>query len=274
VVEATPMVADADEKQKRGMFQNQNHNEMRFNNAAEMRVHNTAEVRGNANWSGGALAEPIAFFQTANVEVQGFSAVYRVPATVSVPSDEQPHRCTISIMEMPAEQSYVSTPKLNPGAFVRAKVKNPNPAPLLPGQLNVFMGNDFVGSSRLALIGPEGVFDLFLGKDDTIKVQRKDKTRRDETSGIFTKSKVVKMGYTIELENFQSSDVTVSLKDQIPVSQNEKIKVSYKSNIKPAEENKETGELTWNIPVPAKKKVVVDVDFQMEFPPDVTVGGL
>lgn len=213
-------------------------------------------------------------FQTADVVTQGFSAVHKVPAAVTVPSDGQPHRCTISIMDLPAEQSYVSTPKLNPGAFVKAKVKNAGAAPLLPGQLNVFMGNDFVGASRLSLIGPEGVFDLFLGKDDTIKVQRKDKTRKEETGGVFTKSKIVKTGYTVELENFQAKEVVVALKDQIPVSQNEKIKVSYKSSVKPAEENKETGELTWNIAVPAKGKVVVDVDFQAEFPPEVVVDGI
>ncbi|MDR1191491.1 MAG: mucoidy inhibitor MuiA family protein [Verrucomicrobiales bacterium] len=246
------------------------------------------EIRGNSfsagsggvvNYSGAISAgslmvENQALFQTADVVTQGFSAVYKVPTTVSVPSDGQPHRCTISIMELAAEQSYASTPKLNPGAFVKAKVKNANAAPLLPGQLNVFMGNDFVGSARLALIGPEGVFDLFLGKDDTIKAQRQDKTRKEETSGVFTKSKIVKMGYTIELENFQSKDVTVSLKDQIPVSQNEKIKVTYKSNMKVSEENKETGELTWDLAIPAKKKVTVDVDFQVECPPDITVSGL
>ena len=238
------------------------------------------EMRGNALAEADAVlldeSEVITSAQTltANVETRGFSAVYKVPAAVSVPSDGQPHRCTISIQEMSAEQSYASTPKLNPGAFVKAKVKNANAAPLLPGQLNIFMENDFVGSSQLALIGPEGVFDLFLGKDDSIKVQRKDKTRKEETSGVFSKAKVVKMGYTIELENFQNKDVTISLKDQIPVSQNEKIKVSYKSNVKVSEENKETGELTWKIDVPARKKITVDVDFQVECPPDVTVGGI
>jgi uncharacterized protein (TIGR02231 family) len=250
-------------------------------NTNELRTSNSADFSGIPRHAGIPATGDIPAFgrqfrnqQTADVVTQGFSAAYKVPATISVPSDGQPHRCTISLMELAAAQSYASTPKLNPGAFVKAKVKNANAAPLLPGQLNVFMGNDFVGSARLALIGPEGVFDLFLGKDDTIKAQRKDKTRKDETSGVFSKTKVVKMGYTIELENFQSKDVTVSLKDQIPVSQNEKIKVTYQSTVKVSEENKETGELTWNLAIPAKKKVTVDVDFQVECPPDITVSGL
>jgi uncharacterized protein (TIGR02231 family) len=237
------------------------------------------ETRSNSFAAGSAVglaadASSSVQMLTANIETRGFSAVYKVPATVSVPSDGQPHRCTISIQQMSAEQSYASTPKLNPGAFVKAKVKNANAAPLLPGQLNIFMENDFVGSSQLALVGPEGVFDLFLGKDDSIKVQRKDKTRKEETGGIFTKSKTIKMGYTIDLENFQNKDVVVTLKDQIPVSQNDKIKVSYKSNAKVSEENKETGELTWQVTIPARKKITIDVDFQVECPPEINVSGI
>jgi uncharacterized protein (TIGR02231 family) len=264
-----PVIADAPLEAAKQNRKDEN----RFNNTAAVGEYLGGGSADSASQSRlyGSLSGKLA---TASVETQGFSAAYKVPATVSVPSDGQPHRCTISVMELAAAQSYASTPKLNPGAFVKAKVKNANAAPLLPGQLNVFMGNDFVGSSRLSLVGPEGVFDLFLGKDDTLKVQRKDKTRREETSGVFSKSKVVKMGYTIELENFQNQDVTVSVKDQIPVSQNEKIKVSYKASAKVAEENKETGELTWTLTVPAKKKVALDVDFQVECPPDVTVSGI
>jgi uncharacterized protein (TIGR02231 family) len=238
----------------------------------EDRSNNFAGMKENRVLGLSSLAS--AQILTANVEARGFSAVYKVPATVSVPSDGQPHRCTISIQQMAAEQSYASTPKLNPGAFVKARVRNANVAPLLPGQLNVFMENDFVGSSQLPLVGPEGVFDLFLGKDDSIKVQRKGKTRREEISGVFSKSKVIKLGYAIELENFQDKDVVVALKDQVPVSQNDKIKVSYRSNIKVGEENKESGELTWQVAIPARKKVVVDVDFQVECPPEINVGGI
>jgi uncharacterized protein (TIGR02231 family) len=240
----------------------------------EMRTQNAIGVGADFNVNTVQLKPAKSLVSTADIDVQGFSAAYKIPGTVSVPNDGQPHRCTISLMELAAEQNYASTPKLNPGAFVKAKVKNANAAPLLPGQLNVFMGNDFVGSARLALIGPEGVFDLFLGKDDSIKVQRKDKTRKEETSGVFSKSKVIRMGYTIELENFQDKDVVVTLKDQIPVSQNEKIKVSYKSNLKVGEENKENGELTWQVTIPARKKITVDVDFQVECPPDLAVSGV
>jgi uncharacterized protein (TIGR02231 family) len=248
--------------------------------ALQQRMVNKAEVRGNyaedakeTEESGDEAPQSVQTL-TANVETRGFTAVYKVPAKVSVPSDGQPHRCTISIQEMSAEQSYTSIPKYNSGAFVKAKVKNANAAPLLPGQLNIFMENDFIGSTQQTMVGPEGAFDLFLGKDDSIKVQRKDKTRKEESSGVFSKSKVIKMGYTIELENFQNNDVVVTVKDQIPVSQNEKIKVTFKASVQPSEQNNETGELTWKVTIPAKKKITVDVDFQVECPPNLNLMGV
>lgn len=212
---------------------------------------------------------------TANIEQRGFSAVYTIPGTTSIPSDGQPHRSTISRNEMSAKTEYTATPKLMPGAFVKAKIQNTNPAPLLPGPLNVFMGNDFVGSSRLSLVGPEGVFDVFLGKDDGIKVQRKDKVRKEETGGIVQKTRRIKLGYTIELENMKRTAQTITIKDQIPVASDARITVrSTGISPKPAKEVKETGELQWEISLKPKEKKLLEVDFEIEVPLDLPLTGI
>jgi uncharacterized protein (TIGR02231 family) len=212
---------------------------------------------------------------TADVEQRGFSAVYVIPGTTTVPSDGEPHRSTISRQEMTAHTQYTATPKLMPGAFVKAKVQNANPAPLLPGPLNVFMGNDFIGSSRLSLVGPDGVFDVFLGKDDGIKVQRKEKLRREDTTGLVQKTRRIRSGYTIEMENMKRSEVTITVKDQIPVSSDAKVTVRLTGVApKPTQETKETGELQWEIKLKPKEKKTIDVDFDIEASPDLSLIGI
>lgn len=211
----------------------------------------------------------------STIETRGFSAVFKVPGTTTVPSDGEPHRCTISRQEMGSVREYTATPKLMPGAFVKAKVKNANPAPLLPGALNVFMENDFIGSSALTLVGPEGIFDIFLGKDDGIKVQRKDKVRKEETSGLVNKTRLVKIGYTIEVENLKKTDESITIKDQIPVAQQAQIKVRATSlNPKPSKENKENGEITWELKLKAREKRVLEVEFEVEAPLDTPISGI
>jgi len=211
----------------------------------------------------------------SNVETRGFSAVYKVPGVVSVPSDNQAHRCTISIQDMSAKLSYVSTPKLASGAYVKAEVKNASEAPLLPGQLNVFMQNDFIGQSQLNLVGPEGVFSLYLGKDDGIKVTRKDKVRKNETSGILSKAQIVRLGFKIEVENFKKTEQSISIKDQLPLSQNEQIKVRLADcSIKPDKENKDNGELIWNLKIPSRQKKTIEVEYEIESPLGTMVGGI
>jgi uncharacterized protein (TIGR02231 family) len=211
----------------------------------------------------------------STIETRGFSAVFKVPGTTTVPSDGEPHRCTISRQEMDSVREYTATPKLMPGAFVKAKVKNANPAPLLPGALNVFMENDFIGASALSLVGPEGIFDIFLGKDDGIKVQRKDKVRKEETSGFVNKTRILKVGYTIEVENLKKTTETLTIKDQIPVAQDAQIKVRLSSlNPKPTKENKENGEITWELTLKSKEKKTIEVEFEVEAPIDLPLGGI
>lgn len=233
-------------------------------------------MKDMAGGRGEFAAEPQAVqLMESTIETRGFSAVYRVPGTTTVPSDGEPHRCTISRQEMTAQLEYTATPKLMPGAYVKAKVKNANPAPLLPGQLNVFMGNDFIGSSGLDLVGPEGVFELFLGKDDGIKVQRKDKVRKEETGGMIHKTRVVRLGATIEVENMKSTPATLTLKDQLPVARQGEIKVRATGlTPKPTKENKETGELQWEIPLKAKEKRTIEIDFEIEAPADLPLQGV
>jgi uncharacterized protein (TIGR02231 family) len=237
-----------------------------------------SELRRNfaGNEAAGVSADD-ASVQTlaATVEQRGFSAVYKVPGNTTVPSDGEPHRTTISRQEMTAKAEFTATPKLMPGAFVKAKVQNANAAPLLPGPLNVFMGNDFIGSSQLSLVGPEGAFDVFLGKDDGIKVQRKDKVRKEETSGLLQKSRLIKTGYTIEVENMKRTEVAITVKDQIPVSSISQIRVRTTGvDPKPSKDTKETGELAWEIKLKPKEKKTITVDLEIEAPLDTPLIGI
>lgn len=239
--------------------------------ASEEKRRNRAQLEGVADASELEAVQTL----TANVEQRGFSAVYVIPGTATVPADGEPHRSTISRQEMTAEVQYTATPKLLPGAFVKATVKNANPAPLLPGPLNVFMGNDFVGSARLGLVGPEGVFDVFLGKDDGIKVERKEKVRREETTGLVQKTRRIRTGYTIELENLKRTEESITIKDQIPVAAAGQINVRVTGvNPRPARENKETGEWQWDIKLKPKAKQTIEVDVEVEVPPDAPLMGL
>ncbi|MEO0453464.1 MAG: DUF4139 domain-containing protein, partial [Verrucomicrobiota bacterium] len=212
---------------------------------------------------------------TSVIQSRGFNAVYVVPAKMSAPSDGEPHRCTVSIQKMESKRSYVSRPKLSRLVFMKATVTNANEAPLLPGQMNTFVDNDYIGRSYLNLVGPKGNFDLSLGQDDSIKVTRKEKVRKEDTRGILSRDRENQLGYTIEIENFKEEAVQLELEDQIPVSKDGQILVKAKKiSPQPDKTKKETGKLTWNLELAGRQKKTIEVEFTVSHPPGQSIDGL
>jgi uncharacterized protein (TIGR02231 family) len=211
----------------------------------------------------------------AQVNDTGPAAVFVVPGKVTIPSDGQPHRSTVDVQTFAGEWQYEATPKLVPAAFLKARVINSSPAPLLPGNINAFLENDFIGRAWIGLVPPRSGFDLFLGVDDGIKVTRTAGVDKEESSGVISKSKVFKRGYTIEVENFKKADVACKINDQIPVSKNGELKVDViKMSPAPKKKDDNTGQTTWELLLKPQEKMKIEVEFQVECDPKKQVIGL
>jgi uncharacterized protein (TIGR02231 family) len=120
-----------------------------------------------------------AAMETAEVRSLGPAATFVVPARTSIPSDNQPHRSAISVQTLQGEWTYEATPKLVPSAFLKTKVTNTSGGPLLGGEINAFLGNNFIGKSSIGLVAANATFDLFLGADENIKVTRTEGVKKD-----------------------------------------------------------------------------------------------
>lgn len=210
---------------------------------------------------------------TAEVETSGASVTYRVPDSVSVPTDGTAQKVQVAVLELPPEIDYVSAPKLVEAAYRRAKVANDSDYTLLAGKADLFDGDEFIGTTELDLTAPQGEFELTLGVDDRIKVERELK-RRDVDRRLIGKQRRYQVGYQIEVENQRAEEIEISFHDQIPVSRHEDIKVRLESaQPNPAEET-ELGLLRWELTLPPGERKTIRFDFLVEHPRDIRVTGL
>lgn len=203
------------------------------------------------------------------VEV-GTSVNFEIRRKESIPADNQPHKTTISREILPANFEYVTTPKLFPYAYLKAFLANEADYPFLAGRVKVFMGENFVGTSRLDTIASGEKFDLDLGIDEGIKVKREEIKEKAGTS--FLGRKVQKRyAYRLEIENYKKGIEKITVIDQIPVSKDEKIKVNLVNlSEKPAEET-EQGILKWKFELKPGQKKVIEFEFLVEYPKDMQV---
>jgi uncharacterized protein (TIGR02231 family) len=204
----------------------------------------------------------------------GISVSYQVSPPVTIPSDGEPHKTSIAVLNLEGRPEYVATPKLDPAAFLRVHLANSTQAILLPGKVNLFRDGEFVGSLGMKLVPAGSDFDLYAGRDDAIKIERKELVSKRSETGMINRKLIEEKKFQISLQDFRPVPVKLSLYDQVPVSKNAEIVVNQGAfSDKPSSIDKDSGKITWEIELKPKEKKVIEFGYSVEWPKGKEVVG-
>lgn len=212
---------------------------------------------------------------SAHIESKGTAMVFEVKAPATIPSDGEPQKTTLLVKDFKGDFSYTTTPKLGENAYLTAELKNDSGAAILGGRVNLFLEDDFVGTSYVNFIAPSADFKFYLGVDDDIKVKRKEVVNKKEVSGMIRKSTLNVLKYQISVENFKKSGQKITVVDQLPVSRDSSIEVAReKFDPKPTERDDESGKLTWTFDLKPREKKEIEFGFEVSWPQGENISGL
>ena len=217
--------------------------------------------------------EAEAVMLSAQVETTSAAVTYRVPGTVSIPADGATHKVNVARILLKPDLDYVTAPKLVEAAYRRARAANESPYTLLPGGVNLFAGDEFIGSTRLELTAPGGEIEVFLGPDDRLRVER-ELVRREVDKRLIGGKRRIRYGYEIRLENILPHLAKITVHDQIPVARHEDIKIRLEEASPTPTKQSELNLLEWELDLEAGEKALVRFDFSVEHPAEMELGGL
>ena len=213
-------------------------------------------------------------YLTSDVRASQGSVVFDIPVKTSIPSDNSAHKVTIAIESLDVLPSYTTTPKIMQTAFLQGKIVNSSTYPFLEGDVNVFLGNEFVNQTSIDYISSKDTMELSLGTDPAIKVQRKLINKFSESSG-FTSGKIkVTYEYQIIITNNRNATTAIQVNDQFPLSQNEKIKIKLEAPDEKIAEIDELNNIHWRLVLPAGETQTLPLKFEVEYPKDLQISGL
>jgi uncharacterized protein (TIGR02231 family) len=221
----------------------------------------------------GAAPEPVALAaEVGQGGEAGAGITYTVARPVAVPADGGPHKTTIATFDADAVLDYLTVPALAAEAYLRATVTN-GPLLLLPGTARVFHGTQFVGETALETVAAGEEFEVQLGVDDQIRVERK-LIRRSVGKAVLSGTRTIDIAYEIALENHRGGPAKVSVHDHIPLSRDGEIKVKVRETSPVPAKSDDLGELTWELTLDDGKSATIKHRFTVEHPASVTVTGL
>jgi uncharacterized protein (TIGR02231 family) len=203
----------------------------------------------------------------------GAAVSFHVPGSPDIPSDGSPHKVTLAGHEFPAALDYVTAPKLVAQAYRRARITNTSRALLLPGSAAIFLGDEFIGSTALRTVAPGQEWEVFLGVDDRIQVERK-LVAGSVDKKLLADVRRMSYAYEIRLTNLKEHPVKVTVLDQVPVSRNEAVKVRTTELRPTTAAEPELGRLKWEMELPPGEEKSVRFGFTVEAARHVTLHGL
>jgi hypothetical protein len=188
--------------------------------------------------------------------------VIKTPSTI--PSDGNEYNIDISTFNLPANYIYYAVPKEDPDAFLVAEVTGWDELSLLPGAINVYFDNSYVGKSYFDPVLVSDTMIISLGRDKEVVIERTKGNER-KSAKVLGSTKEIERNYVIKVQNGKKKKVKIIIQDQIPITTSEDIEITPILD-KDAELDKETGIIEWEFEVEPSKSKTAKFGYVIQMP--------
>ena len=204
----------------------------------------------------------------AQVTVAAFQATFGVPGKLTVLSTGEQKRVQLDVADLEPALVVRTVPRVNQKAFLYTKINAPRTTPYLPGQVSLFRDGTFVGNGRLPQLAPGEELELGFGPDDNIRVRHALVEEKRGESGIISSSKTDARNFRITVKSMHERPIQLSIIDQIPVSQNQDIKVELVTRTQPTRQNidDKRGVLAWDSELKPDEERVLEFGYRVQWP--------
>ncbi|KAF8383672.1 hypothetical protein PRIPAC_72814 [Pristionchus pacificus] len=160
---------------------------------------------------------------------QTMSTEFAISRPCSIPADGALHKVTIGIIFLTPQLVHESVPSINASAFLTASALNSSQLPLLAGNASVYLDGAFVAKTAIKSVSPGERFTASLGVDPAVKIEYKPAHKYHEQTGLISKWSSTVREQKIVVKNTRADAILLTIREQIPRSTDEKIKVKIAS---------------------------------------------
>lgn len=197
---------------------------------------------------------------------------FKIAIPYSIPSDNVQYDVTMKTESLKANYIYITIPKLDNDAFLKARISDWAQYSLLPGESNIYFKGTFVGKGYIDPAQANDTLDLSLGRDRGISVKR-DMLRDFCKNNLLGNKKTTSKAYEITVQNNKKQSIELIIEDQLPVSQNGEITVEQEE-LSGATLDTASGKLIWKVLLQPGETIKKQLRFTVSYPKKINVTGL
>ena len=193
-----------------------------------------------------------------------FGYEFEIKQPLTMTSDGKTTTTEIARYQLPATYQYLGIPRADKDAFLVADATEWQQYSLLEGEANVYFENSFVGKTILDPTVVNDTLHFSLGRDNGIRIQRTKVSDRS-TRRLLSTTQEQNLTWRITVKNSRKEAVSLTLRDQIPVSENSNITVTTEE-LSGGKLNDATGVVEWQLQLQPNEQRELTVAYRVKFP--------
>ena len=197
---------------------------------------------------------------------------FEITTPYDILSNGREYSVALKELKIKAKYEYYSAPRVDNGVYLVASIDDYSQYNLLNGEANIIFEDMYVGKTMISPNQTTESMQLTMGNDKKISIKREKIADKSETKFI-SSYKEQTFTYEITVKNNKKETINLKLKDQYPISTNEKIQVELLEDSK-AEVNTETGILTWNTTLKAGESKKYRLSYKVKYPKSEVIENL
>ena len=192
------------------------------------------------------------------------------PAPGKVFSNGEVHRVPVGQLQLESRLTYVALPQRCSSAYLCAALTNPpDKWPLLPGTAYLFRDGGYVGAETFEYVGPGASFQLSLGLDERVPIQRELVTQKTESNQTGRDLRA----YRLTIGNPFDHTIDVTVIEQIPISRSKEVVVQI-THAEPSTNLGQAGQCQWMLQLAPQTSEHIVYEYEVKYPPDATLKNL
>ena len=224
------------------------------------------------------IEEEAVEYSAAQIDTQGFVGEYKIVGLSTVKSDGTQSKLLIgSFVTENATQIQIK-PQISTEAYLVVKAKLKGEAPILPGAVNLFRDNAFIGQSHMPMLRPEDEQELAFGIDDKVTVERNILKDKRSESGLVMKDQVIEKNFVTEIQNLHKEEISIAVLETVPTSQDERIRVEILKDLTTQGYEPDLhdvkGVTRWRLNLKSEEKVKINLGWSVRWPVGENISGL
>ena len=209
------------------------------------------------------------FSQNVGSTESGTNIFFNIDVPYTILSEVKGEMVEIQRSKINASYEYFVVPKMDPDAFLVARLTDWSHLNLIPGETSIFYEGNYVGTSFLDPYETNDTLNISLGRDNNVVVKRVKDDNKCKT-GTFGTSKKHTVSWNITVKNNKTGNIKITVTDQIPVSNNKDIEVELTEN-ENGDLDEKTGIIEWNFELASGEKKELKFTFTVKHPRKRTV---